>query len=177
MGKKSKSKSTKPSLCYHGCKTKKEFNSGAHYKLMESYDQRNTQEERDEFCKTNKRVLTDPALGRFVITRITNDFLKGKDDLTLRFHLLLLLYIRYYYIPKHEGKDVDSSESEYLIDLKKYFRDVQTERGRINCIAREIPCDCMKEKLIEAKLMEKVASCYGCQKEFSKNQMLRCKGC
>merc|ERR1712238_288576 len=61
--------------------------------------------------------------------------------------------------------------------MGKYCRDITTERGRINCIAREIPCDCLEEKRIAAKLMEKVAVCYCCRKEFSKKMMLRCTGC
>mmetsp|Transcript_44456 Transcript_44456/g.48116 ORF Transcript_44456/g.48116 Transcript_44456/m.48116 type:complete len:111 (+) Transcript_44456:2-334(+) len=48
-------------------------------------------------------------------------------------------------------------ESNYMKSYHKYVRDIETARGRINCIAREISCDCMEEKRIEAKLMEKVA--------------------
>mmetsp|Transcript_44455 Transcript_44455/g.48115 ORF Transcript_44455/g.48115 Transcript_44455/m.48115 type:complete len:100 (+) Transcript_44455:2-301(+) len=68
-------------------------------------------------------------------------------------------------------------ESNYMKSYHKYVRDIETARGRINCIAREIPCDCMEEKRIEAKLMEKVAVCFFCRKEFLKQKMLRCKGC
>jgi len=80
------------------------------------------------------------------------------------------------YIPNDEGKDV-GPESENMRNFNKYSRDVRTERGRINFIEREIPCDCMEEKRIAAKSMEKVAMCYYCWQEFLKQKMLRCKGC
>jgi len=174
MGKKSKSKSTKSPQCFHGCITKKDFNFGGHYKILEGWD--NTVDV-DEFIKTNKCYLVDPTFGCFVIAHITDDFLKGKDDDTLLHRLILLVDIRYFYIPRHEGKDVDSPESKYNIDNNKYRRDIKTERGRINCMAREIPCGCMDEKKKEAKLMAKVAVCFECEQTFSKEKMLRCKGC
>jgi len=178
MGKKSKSKSNKsPSCCYHGC-TKKEFNNcGEHFKILDSYDKVNNKD-MEEFIEANERVLLNPTFGRFAIAHIADDYLKGKDDNVLFRHLLLLVSIRYYYIPLLEGKDI-GPESEYDRNYKKYCRDITTERGRINCMAREmnIPCDCMEEKRIEAKLMDKVARCWCCQEEFPKEKILRCKGC
>ena len=177
MGKKSKRKSNtkSPSCCYHGC-TKKEFNNCAEfYKTLDSYDKcRNG--ERTEFIETKIDVIVNPKFGRFVIARVTDDYLEGKNNDILHFRLLLLVDIRYWYIPIHEGKDV-GPESEYARNFKKYSRDILTERGRINCMAREIPCDCMEEKRIEAKSMAKVANCFRCYGEFPKEKMLRCKGC
>jgi len=128
------------------------------------------------FYEKFQYVLVDPTIARYVIARITDDFLKGKDNATLRLRLILVLLIRYCLIPRHEGKDV-GPESEYTKNYHKYSRDIATERGRINCIAREIPCDCMEEKRIEAKSMEKIAVCFSCEEHFSKEKMLRCKGC
>jgi len=89
----------------------------------------------------------------------------------------LVLYIRDKVIPWHEEKDY-GPESEITKNYNKYGRDVQTERGRINCMARDIPCDCMEAKRIEAnKSMGKNALCFCCDEEFPKKQMLRCKGC
>jgi len=175
MGKKSKRKSNKSSPCYHGCITKKDFNFGGHFKILDGWDHRiGTMA---EFFEKHKRVIEDPTFGRFVIARITDDYLKGKDDTILLHRLNLLLLIRYIAIPQQEGKDVESTESEYKRNFNKYSRDMLNERGRINIMAREIPCECMKEKRIEAKLMAKVAVCYGCMDEFLKEKMLRCKGC
>mmetsp|Transcript_31059 Transcript_31059/g.34789 ORF Transcript_31059/g.34789 Transcript_31059/m.34789 type:complete len:230 (-) Transcript_31059:235-924(-) len=177
MGKKSKGKSNKSSTCYHGC-TKKEFNNcGKHYKILSSYDKEsNKEDDMIGFYEKFQYVLVDPTIARYVIARITDDFLKGKDNATLRLRLILVLLIRYCLIPRHEGKDV-GPESEYTKNYHKYSRDIATERGRINCMAREIPCDCMEEKRIEAKSMERVAKCWCCQKEYPKEKMLRCKGC
>mmetsp|Transcript_36179 Transcript_36179/g.41342 ORF Transcript_36179/g.41342 Transcript_36179/m.41342 type:complete len:232 (-) Transcript_36179:155-850(-) len=175
MGKKSKRKSTnKPSPCYHGCLTKKNFNSGEHYKVLERWDD-GGKKDINEFYKTNKRVLDDPTFGNFLIAHVTDDYLKGKDDATLRKRLFLLVMIRYVYIPRNEGKDVDSPESKYTRNRNKYIRDINTERGRIKFMAREIPCKCMEAKRIEAQSMERVAMCFGCYKDFPKENMLRCK--
>jgi len=174
MGKKSKRKSNKSPPCYHGI-TKKEFNSGEHYKILEDYERG---VDIDEFYETYKYVMVDPSFGRFVIAHIADDTLKGKDDDVILRHrrLFLLLHIRYTAIPWHEGKDF-GPETKYARNYNKYCRDIRTERGRINCIAREIPCGCLEEKRIEAKSMEKVALCYCCRKEFSKKFMHRCLGC
>ena len=178
MGKKSKRKSNNKPPCCHGC-TKKEFNNcGEHYNIVERWDKQKTlHEKRMDFIITNSRYSVDPKFGNYVIARITADFLNGKDDGILVHRLLLLLHIRYLYIPMGEGKDV-GPESKYTTDHNKYKRDILTKRGRINVIAREIPCGCMKERKIEAnKSMEKVAMCFQCGNEFSKKQMLRCLGC
>jgi len=178
MGKKSKRKSNKPPPCYHGCITKKEFNSGKYFKILEDYKRRIVLDiDMDEFYEKYERFMVDPSFARFVIARIAEDYLKGKDDDNLLHRLFLLLDIRYdQAIPTDEGKDVEP-EPENMRKYNKYCRDITTERGRINCIAREIPCDCLEEKRIAAKLMEKVAVCYCCRKEFSKKKMLRCTGC
>ena len=177
MGKKSKSKSSKSTPCYHGCATKKDFNSGKHYTILESYDkQRLTKEGYEEFLKTNALYMVNPIFGCFVIAHVTDDYLKGKNHDLLFYRLLLVLDIKYQHIPWQEGQDV-GHESEYTRSYNKHFRDIATERGRIKVIAREIPCNCMDEKLKEAKLMEKNAMCFFCMEEFSKEKMLRCKGC
>jgi len=178
MGKKSKRKNNNkpPTGCYHGC-TKQEFNnSGEHYKVLEEYDRQllDFNNDGDERCidinkiyEKHKRVMVAPTFGNFVIARITSDYLIGKDDATLRQRLWLFLSIRYFYIPRNEGKDV-GPESEITKNYQKYMRDIQTERGMINCIAREIPCECMEEKRIAAKLMDKVAMCWCCLEDFPK---------
>lgn len=176
MGKKSKRKSNNtPPPCYHGC-TKKEFNNcGAHSEILEGFT--NTKEEEHIKCmKNNKHVLGDPTFGRVLSARIAADSLKGKDDTLLRSRLFLLVHIRYFLIPTYEGKDV-GPESEYTTNYNKYCRDITTKRGRIKCIAREIPCHCLDERKIQAQSMDKVATCYGCHEEFSKKKILRCLGC
>mmetsp|Transcript_61773 Transcript_61773/g.69183 ORF Transcript_61773/g.69183 Transcript_61773/m.69183 type:complete len:169 (-) Transcript_61773:265-771(-) len=168
MGKKSKRKSNnKPSPCYHGCITKKEFNSVEYYRILEDYERRIVLDmDMDEFYEKNDFLMVDPSFGRFVIARIAEDFLKGKDDDNLLHRLFLLLDIRYdEAIPTDEGKDVEC-KSKNTRKYNKYCRDITTERGRINYIAREIPCDCLEEKRIAAKSMEKVATCYCCRKVF-----------
>ena len=163
--------------CYHGC-TKQEFNNcGKFFKILESYDNEcDTPEKKYEFYKEYKHVLLDPSFGRFAIARVTDDYLKDKNHATRVWRLLLMINIRYCYIPMHEGKDI-GPESENMKKIRKSVRDTDTERSTIKLIAREIPCDCMEEKRIAAKSMEKNAVCFECRKEFSKEQMLRCLGC
>jgi len=179
MGKKSKQrKSNKVLPCYHGC-TKKEFNNcGEYFKVLESYDKdNNTHEKRVEFREKNKRYMIDSIFGCFVIAHITDEYLKGNITTALLIErLFLLLDIRYCYLPQEEGKDI-GPDSDYTRNFNKYSRDVHTERGRINLMAREIPCDCLEEQRIAAKSLAKVAMCYFCWNEFPKQAMLRCKGC
>ena len=178
MGKKSKSKNNKSSPCYHGCITKKDFNYGGHHKILENYDElSSTLEKRLEFMHSNMRLMLETKFDNFLIAHITDDYLKEKNKLLHHHRLCLLVEIRYMAIPQDEGKDV-GLDSKYFRNHKKYMRDITTERGRINIMAREIPCVCMKEKKIEAnKSMAKFAQCFCCEEEFSKKQMLRCKGC
>ena len=174
IGKKSKRQRNRSPLCYHGC-TKKEFNCGAHHKILEGCDKYNNKDF-EEFINSNILCMFDPTIGNFVIAHIADDYLKRNNNDILVHRLLLLLHIRYYYIPQDEGKDV-GPDSESLTYFNKYGRDIATKRGIINCMAREIPCNCMEEKRIAAKLMEQVAVCFGCGNKFPKKQMLRCKGC
>ena len=121
--------------------------------------------------------MLETKFDNFLIAHITDDYLKEKNKLLHHHRLCLLVEIRYMAIPQDEGKDV-GLDSKYFRNHKKYMRDITTERGRINIMAREIPCVCMKEKKIEAnKSMAKFAQCFCCEEEFSKKQMLRCKGC
>mmetsp|Transcript_11416 Transcript_11416/g.11120 ORF Transcript_11416/g.11120 Transcript_11416/m.11120 type:complete len:214 (+) Transcript_11416:70-711(+) len=178
MGKKSKrcKSNNKSSQCYHGC-TKKEFNNrGEHYKVVEDWIRSDLVD--DDETYNQDRIDDDPTFSCFVIAHITDDYLKDKniDILHLHYRLLLLVEMRYFYIPKHEGKDV-GPESKITTNFSKYIRDIETERGIINCMAREIPCKCMEEKRIAAKLMEKTAVCFECRQEFPKELLLRCIGC
>lgn len=177
MGKKSKRKCNK-SPCYHGCITKKEFNCGEYFKILEDFRDSvhllqvdlEGNEPMVKFVRRNHSYLVNPSFGRFVAAHVADDYLKGKDVTDL---LFLLVYIRYKEIPHDEGKD----RSIYIGNYNKYTRDIRTERGIINVIVREIPCNCMDEKRIEAKSMGKNAMCFSCHEEFPKKNMLRCKGC
>jgi len=137
----------------------------------------NTRSRREEEkIEIQTETNTNTIFGRFVIAHIAEDYLKGTEQHSIRPLLFMLLHMRYDLIPRHEMKEV-SPESNYIRNYRKYCREITTKRGIINCIAREIPCECVEEKRIEAKSMEKVAMCFCCQEEFLKEKMLRCKGC
>ena len=92
--------------------------------------------------------------------------------------LLKGLRVRYLQVPTEEGKDVygrDSSDcyEKYL----KYTRDIMTDRGVINCLARETSCGCMNRFKARAKSMEKLGHCFGCMKNFPKETMMLCSRC
>ena len=61
----------------------------------------------------------------------------------------------------------------------KYSRDLEDERGIINCLYRETKnyCDCMKTKKMEANNMDKMDLCHGCCKVFPKARTMVCDGC
>mmetsp|Transcript_21509 Transcript_21509/g.24574 ORF Transcript_21509/g.24574 Transcript_21509/m.24574 type:complete len:213 (+) Transcript_21509:405-1043(+) len=58
----------------------------------------------------------------------------------------------------------------------KYSRDIETDRGIINCLFRETNtfCNCMKPYKEEAKAMEKLGNCFNCQNDFPKMQLRFC---
>mmetsp|Transcript_39806 Transcript_39806/g.44840 ORF Transcript_39806/g.44840 Transcript_39806/m.44840 type:complete len:230 (-) Transcript_39806:107-796(-) len=152
MGKTSKQRQStdnKSRPCYHGC-TKQEFHSVEHEKILDSLATSN-KVEINALIKKYERYMVDPTFGRFVIARIADDYLQDHDfGQLLHRRLLLLLQIRYVKIPWLEGKDV-GPESHDRKNFLQYCRDIRTERGRLQCIAREIPCDCMEEKRREAE--------------------------
>ena len=50
----------------------------------------------------------------------------------------------------------------------RFQRDMFTKRGLIKFLARETPCDCMKDAKRATRTMEKLAYCWGCRREFPK---------
>ena len=89
--------------------------------------------------------------------------------------LKLGLFIKYDVLPNMTGtgKIVDTEQ------VRKYNRDLESERGIINCLYRETKqaCDCMKTKKVEANGMDKTDLCHGCRKVFLKDKTKKCNGC
>jgi len=87
--------------------------------------------------------------------------------------IFLALRIKYWYIPHERTKGC--GDDKFL----KFIRDIDTERGVILCLAREIKpyCTCMVTKKKEAKDMPKLESCMQCSKYFLKKNMKKCNGC
>ena len=101
--------------------------------------------------------------------------MKQTPSFELECVLELGLYIKYEVIPH-------TKEEENVDDKKfhKYMRDVENERGVINCLYREAKnnkCDCMTTKKIEANDMDKMDLCHGCRKRFPKARTKLCDGC
>ena len=89
------------------------------------------------------------------------------------------LNIKYILVP---GLNKTQSQQERLnIHQKvvKYSRDIDTERGLIQCLHRETKqyCGCMATKNNVAKGMSKMERCEGCRNEFPKTLMKKCDGC
>ena len=96
----------------------------------------------------------------------------------LRSSLRLGVDIRFLYIPQLEGKDV-SSGTACWDKYTSYCNEIRTERGFINCLARETKshCGCMKDARKKAKAMDKMGYCFGCKKCVPKDRMLVCSRC
>ena len=71
------------------------------------------------------------------------------------------------------GDEGEANHEKFI----KYMRNLGTERGVINCLARETPCKCMDGAKERAKSMAKVGFCHGCRKEFPKETMFLCSRC
>ena len=101
----------------------------------------------------------------------------GERKQTVSFELEVILKMgmssKYDAIPQTKGEKVDHKK------FRKYCRDVESERGIINCLYRETKndCDCMKTKKVEANNMVKMDLCNGCRKSFPKARTKICDGC
>lgn len=132
----------------------------------------------NEFFNKHHRTVIDPGFARFVFARATKEYLdKGLKYKPAKSVILDLLYfgiqIRYCFVPTLLKMDM-SRGSELDEKFKKYFRGLGTDRGIINCLARETPCNCMNEAKKKAALMKKNGVCDCCGKEFPKNEMFYC---
>mmetsp|Transcript_51818 Transcript_51818/g.58764 ORF Transcript_51818/g.58764 Transcript_51818/m.58764 type:complete len:187 (+) Transcript_51818:1-561(+) len=77
------------------------------------------------------------------------------------------------------GMEVKYGRRE-LKKYQKYIRDIGTQRGIINCLARETlssSCQCMARHKVAAKTMDKLGRCQGCNKDFPKTALKRCSRC
>jgi len=141
-----------------------------------------------KFYAKHEHLMVDNEFVRYTFAYATDLHLSNRNFMDENIKLLqkavigklLFLGIRmkYFLIPVSQGTDLTHGsihEKKYY----KYMRDIQTDRGIINCLAREtLPfCDCMKATKCEAKTMEKLGMCSGCSEEFPKTELRRCKGC
>jgi len=181
------------SLCYHGS-TEEEFNNnGSEYlKAVEEYFHRIQKEARKQhsqhdnlskkFADDYLHLMIDPDFGKFLFAWCTREFFRSNSlnkpvqRNNIKILMVLGFLVRYHYAPSDEGKNVGFG-SIYMENLSKYNRDIYTDRGIINCLARETPCDCMKDGKKEAKTMDKVGYCFGCKEQFPKETLLVCSGC
>ena len=121
-------------------------------------------------------VITEPEFAQHVFACCTNEYVANGRTVKLYGLFALGFSARYLAVPQGEGKHV-SPGSECHTKYLKYMRDVITDRGVINCLARETPCDCMKHRKLQAKSMEKVTVCQACNRVLPKEQALVCSGC
>merc|ERR1719321_1327713 len=124
--------------------------------------------------------MIDPGFLRFLFARAAEEHLAiggtvpNKDIVVSLLHLGISF--KYNAIPLINGEDV-SAGSEYYEKYNKYLRDIHTDRGVINVLARETPCDCMNPAKVKAKSMEKLGYCWGCERTLPKERLYRCSGC
>ena len=176
-----------PPTCLHGSTQEAINPHGEYHKALEGYFRvyqkggTITEEELIEsiraYKRDHERLRIDPGFARFIFTWCTQKHITNCDDKRfVPFLLILGIEIRYICIPSAEGHYVGPG-SEYRKKFEKYNRDIYTDRGVVNCLARETPCDCMKSARKEANAMGKVGFCFNCKKTFPKERMLLCSGC
>jgi hypothetical protein len=129
---------------------------------------------------------TDPEFCQFLFSSATNMIIMKKegeslvaDELEfLQVFLSIGIEIKYYYLPRSKGEDVSDGSDLYRRGVK-YLRDCTTDRGKINVCSRETKrfCGCMNSKKLQAKNMEKIGMCYGCEEYFPKMKLSLCIGC
>ena len=189
-------------VCYHGS-VAKHFVAGSEYsqllktcikiqkKNFGGGDYENQFGKVDEFLKKNKNRVFDQNFAQFVfavsvslyckLTPREKELYSRSTEAKLENSIILELYmitqfaidIRYSCIPKGNNEEVNMKK------ITKYKRDIDTERGLINCLHRETKryCTCMVSNKIEAKDMDKMEPCAGCGKMFPKDKLKACKKC
>ena len=123
-----------------------------------------------KYEEDHRHLMKDPEFSRFIFAFCTQQYLKSNNFKAGTphpfIHILLTLGIRCRY----------STDPE---KVKKYFRDISTERGKIKVLARETTthCNCMNEAKDIAKTMDKMGQCHGCRNDFPKETLRLCDGC
>jgi hypothetical protein len=140
-----------------------------------------------KFQADHRKILEDQQFGRFLISWCTELYLTQKEDTIPEVVRQLLLQmgldIKYLDFKSRRGSRSHHQNmvlSDNIQQRMKYDRDINTdERGIINCLARETRdfCDCMKSRKSEAKEMDKVGRCAGCNDLFPKETLRLCNGC
>jgi len=145
------------------------------------------------YMRYGATVLADPKFVRFVFAFCTEMYLTSgfPDDITKenlngnikKVVMEKLIYVetvrlglklRYGIHSQMRGEDF-SEGSELDVKLRKYFRDSDFERGYVNILAREIPCNCMDASKARFSASGKTGLCHGCGHEFPKHKLLDCK--
>jgi len=125
-----------------------------------------------KFSAKHMKLINDPEIIKHMFALATVMFLNNYsrsswDQVSDEVRIILLFGIKIKYPPV---KDREKQE--------KYNRDIQTDRGIIKFLSRELlSCHCMDNLKLEAKTMEKVGLCMGCSQEFPKQILKRCSRC
>jgi hypothetical protein len=133
------------------------------------------------------KFVYDPEFGHFLFSTATNMIIMeraegenlSQDEMEfVKDFLYLGINIKYYYIPQSKGEDLSPCTDLYRKRIK-YIRDCRTYRGMINICSRETRefCNCMEEKKLQAKKMDKIGICDGCIKHIPKHKLELCGGC
>ena len=174
--------------CYHGS-TAENVAKGSNFQMaldewlaiFMNWEVTNPSERRimlTNFYVKQKNLMKNPEFSQCVFAVGTDMFKKnyGSDEFSSSFSKwmvqnVLTLGIRLKYGQFSLSFDREKSD--------KYSRDNETDRGIINILDRETNtfCNCMKPYKEEAKKMEKVGICYGCNQAIPKMQLKRCSRC
>ncbi|OEU06389.1 hypothetical protein FRACYDRAFT_254694 [Fragilariopsis cylindrus CCMP1102] len=174
--------------CYHGSSADKFQPDNEYEKAAQEYiemyhhivlniltiqDVRRVQQSTDiqkKYYEDHINLCSDPQFVRFIFAFCTQQYLESNDFKDESRHkviyILLQLGIQCRY-------DTDREK------MKKYLRDINTERGIIKVLSRETTshCNCMNEAKDIAKTMDTDARCSGCKLVFLKATLKFCDGC
>jgi hypothetical protein len=178
--------------CYHGSTADKFSLDSDYRKVICNYLSTLWKLKKDErieyqrkFGNDHVELVKDPRFGQFVFafstTMYLNTYLNSNLKSSYAFNavqqlLQLGISIKFACTSSIRLSVVEGCDKDIGF---KHIRDINDERGVINCLSRETKnfCDCMKPKKIEAKNMEKLGQCHGCKEWFQKADLLFCTGC
>ena len=172
--------------CSHGSMSD-HFHDGVAYRdVIRDYLSmpRTDQSGRAEFVKGRLGYFGDLNFAHYIFAVCTSLYLQTKirnrDIIEDTKELLsVAVEIKYFY-----NALFAQSDDEPELDLGQHHRYQHAiwyngERGVINCLSRETKpfCDCMKDKKKEAKGMDRMELCDGCNILFPREIMKECSGC
>jgi hypothetical protein len=146
--------------------------SKAFYELMEHF-----------WSEPSHTRLIDAEMVRSCFACAAEEVLKGNMKLSERFSFLGNYLATWFKLGKDtflnelRGVNAESPNIKTMLDLQASMLKMETNRGLIIFLAKQIPCSCLDEDKNNAKQAPKTGKCSYCNNEDLKVELKKCSQC